>query len=395
MFTTTGNVAASVEDPADSTREPLLVRRIEAATHTAYAETHSASFLQMPDWASVKPSWRSESLGWFDHDVLVGAALVLYRPVPGTRRCLAYVPEGPTLPWTTVSSGPSRWLAPFVEHLRSQGAFDIRIGPSVPVRHWQPATAKRGLADPQVHRFADLAPDEHIPDGGRLVDALWSMGWRPADRDSPDGGFGQPRFGVRLELADRTVPELLARTNVQWRRNVGQAIRAGVVVRGGNVDDLPTFHRLYRETAARDGFTPRPAGYFDGMWRALANGPNPRLRLYLAELGPGREPLAAALVVQVGGIAWYSYGGSTARHREAQAATALQWTAICEARAHGCHTYDLRAVADTLDPEDPLAGLLRFKLGTGGGCEESAGEWELTVSRLWHRAFRFYLWLRS
>jgi hypothetical protein len=322
---------------------------------------------------------------------------VLYRPVPGSRRSLAYVPEGPELPWPRVSSGPARWLDPFVAHLRSQGAFAIRIGPSLPVRHWHSATAKRGLADPQIRRFADLRPDEHAADGGRLVDGLRSLGWRPADADAEGGGFGtgQPRFGVRLELTGRTVQQLLSGTNQQWRRNVARAVRAGVAVRAGNVDDLATFHRLYTETAERDGFNPRPAAYFVGMWRALAGGPNPRLRLYLAELEPEREPLAAALVVQVGEMCWYSYGASTARHREAQASTALQWTAICEARARGCHTYDLRGIADTLDPGDSLAGLLRFKLGTGGSVEESAGEWELTVSRLWHRAFRLYLRLRS
>jgi lipid II:glycine glycyltransferase (peptidoglycan interpeptide bridge formation enzyme) len=389
MFTTTGNVAASVENSHRATREPLLVRRIDAAVHAGFAESHSASFLQMPDWAAVKPDWRPESLGWFDADTLVGVALVLYRSVPGTRRSLAYVPEGPALPWSTVSTEPARWLEPFIEHLRTRGAFAIRIGPSLPVRHWQAATAKRGLADPQVRRFADLTPDEHAPDGGTLVDALQALGWRPGI------GAGQPRFGVRLDLADRTGPELLAGTNEQWRRDVGQSVRAGVVVRGGNVDDLATFHRLYRETAERDGFTARPAGYFERMWRALANGPNPRLRLYLAELGPQRDPLAAALVVQVGGICWYCYGASTARHREAQALTALQWAAICEARAHGARAYDLRGIADTLDPEDPLAGLLRFKLGTGGACEENVGEWELALSPLWHRAFRLYRRLRS
>jgi lipid II:glycine glycyltransferase (peptidoglycan interpeptide bridge formation enzyme) len=175
---------------------------------------------------------------------------------------------------------------------------------------------------------------------------------------------------------------------------VARAARAGVTVRQGSADDVATFHRLYRETAERDGFTPRPAGYFDGMWRALAADPDPRLRLYLAELGPEREPLAAALVVQVGEVCWYSYGASTARHREAQGSTAVQWAAICAAQARGCRTYDLRGIADTLDPDDPPAGLLRFKLGTGAGVEERVGEWELTLSRLWHRAFRLYLRVR-
>jgi lipid II:glycine glycyltransferase (peptidoglycan interpeptide bridge formation enzyme) len=129
------------------------------------------------------------------------------------------------------------------------------------------------------------------------------------------------------------------------------------------------------------------------MWRAL--GPEPHLRLYLAELGPDRDPLAAALTIQVGRRCWYSYGASTSRRREAQASTALQWRAICDARARGCHTYDLRGIADTLDQQDPLTGLVRFKLGTGGSCVQTVGEWELTLSPIWHEAFRLYLRARS
>jgi lipid II:glycine glycyltransferase (peptidoglycan interpeptide bridge formation enzyme) len=402
--------AASPSGQAGLEPGRLRVRRIDPDQHADFARAHSASFLQTPDWAAVKPGWQAESLGWFQTtsqdgedsqdgepgERLVGVALVLYRQVPHSRRSLAYVPEGPTLPWTTVAAAPAAWLDPFVAHLHSRRAFAVRIGPTLPVRRWQASTLKRGLADPQVRRFADLPPDGVDAEAGRLISGLRGLGWRPADGDSAGGfGAGQPRLGLRLDLRERTVAELLAGANQQWRRNVTRAVRAGVVVREGNIDDLPAFHRLYLETAGRDGFTPRPAGYFQGMWQALATGVEPALRLYLAEFGAEREPLAAALTIQVGQHCWYAYGASTSRHREAQASTALQWRAICDAQARGCHTYDMRGIADTLDQGESLTGLLRFKVGTGGACVETLGEWELSLSPLWHEAFRLYLRLRS
>jgi lipid II:glycine glycyltransferase (peptidoglycan interpeptide bridge formation enzyme) len=381
-------------DRVQSAPDRLTVRPIDAALHATFAGSHSASFLQTPNWADVKPDWRAESLGWFEGAELVGTALVLYRPVPKTNRSLAYLPEGPTLPWDQVNKAPNRWLDPMIAHLRAQHAFAVRMGPEPEVRIWKAATAKQGLTDPEILRFADLPPDEVVPEGEQLVSTLTRLGWKPVDREEGFGG-GQPRFGVWVRLANRTPAELLADCNQQWRRNVSKSVKAGVVVREGSFDDLPTFHRLYSETGARDGFRPRPASYFTRMWRSLERGPEPTLRLYIGEYGPDKIPLCAAMVVQVGQVCWYSYGASTSEHREAQASTAVQWHAILAAQARGAFSYNLRGVADTLDEKNSLAGLLRFKLGTGGSVVEAAGEWELPLSPLWNTAFHLYMKLRS
>jgi vancomycin resistance protein VanK len=66
----------------------LTVRPISAAEHLAFAQTQrSVRFLQTPAWGRVKTKWWSESLGWYDSRQLVGAGLVLHRPVPRLERC--------------------------------------------------------------------------------------------------------------------------------------------------------------------------------------------------------------------------------------------------------------------------------------------------------------------
>ena len=36
-----------------------------------------------------------------------------------------------------------RWMSPLVEHLVARGAFSVRMGPPIPLRHWEAATVKR------------------------------------------------------------------------------------------------------------------------------------------------------------------------------------------------------------------------------------------------------------
>ncbi|MCD5352929.1 lipid II:glycine glycyltransferase FemX [Kineosporia mesophila] len=366
----------------------LTVLPISAADHERFAVKNSASITQTPAWGGVKKAWRNESLGWIENGEVIGTALVLYRPVPGTGRSLAYIPEGPTLPWDRVLKAPSWWLSPFLDHLRGQHAFAVRMGPTQPTRYWSTATAKRGLSAEGVTRFSELAPDETYPDGAALQQALKALGWVSLEDESGQFTAGQPRLGVRVDMRDRTPEQLLKNMNQQWRRNVKKSAAAGVIVRQGDLADLPIFHRLYVETGERDGFTPRPAGYFTTMWRALNAGPETVLRLWISEYEG--EPLAAALTVDVDRTCWYTYGASTSRHREVQAPTAMQWTSMRAALGRGNWVYDFRGIADTLDENERLAGLLRFKLGAGGHVVETVGEWEFTLSPLWQKAFQTY-----
>ena len=53
--------------------------------------------------------------------------------------------------------------------------------------------------------------------------------------------------------------------------------------------------------------------------------------------------------------------------------------------------YDLRGITDTLDTNDPLFGLIQFKVGTGGEAVEYVGEWDYPLNRLLHTAFTYYM----
>ncbi len=364
----------------------LTVRPIARDEHLAFVVDSSGSFLQTPAWGEVKADWRHESIGWFDGDHLVGAALVLYRRTPAVERYLAYLPEGPVIDWER--HGASTVTTPLLEHLKRSKAFTVKIGPQLVTRRWSAQTIKTAIADGAL-RLGDVPADATDTAAQDVGEQLRLLGWH---RDDAGGaGFGdlQPRYVFQVPLTDRTNDDLFSGFNQLWRRNVRKAEKSGVVVERGGYDDLAAFHEVYAVTARRDGFTARPLSYFQRMWQAMTAEDDDRIRLYLATHDD--EVLAATTWVRVGAHVWYSYGASADHKRELRPSNAVQWRMLVDAQEAGARVYDLRGISDALAESDPLFGLIRFKLGTGGEAVEYLGEWDYPLNPLLHKAFQLYL----
>jgi vancomycin resistance protein VanK len=371
----------------------LTVRPISAEEHLAFvSRQRSVSFLQTPAWARVKPEWRSESLGWFrgtgGDETLVGAGLVLHRPVPKLKRyTLAYLPEGPAIDW---SGDIADWLDPLASYVKAHGAFAVRLGPPVRTATWSASQVKEGVASDDVRRLADLPPEHREPAGARVVSQLRAAGWIP---QSPEDGFGvgQPQYTYEIPLAGRSEADLLRGMNQLWRRNIKRADKEGVqvTVSDGSDGDLEAFHDLYVHTAERDHFTPRPLSYFRTMVDAMRAEDPDRITLYLAR--HEGDLVAATILVRVGTHAWYSYGASSTEKRDVRGSNALQWAMVRDSLAAGCDVYDLRGITPTLSADDPHVGLIQFKAGTGGRAVEYVGEWDLPLRSLLYKAFTLYM----
>ncbi|MET8398981.1 peptidoglycan bridge formation glycyltransferase FemA/FemB family protein [Streptomyces sp900116325] len=368
----------------------LRLKAITREDHLAFVRNRrSASHMQLPSWGDVKPDWRARSLGWFDgSDRLVGVGLVLLRPLPKLRRYLAYLPEGPLIDWSAPDL--DRWLRPMLDHLKAQGVFSVKMGPPVVARRWSAEAVKAAISDPRAGRLGDAEATAREPRAFDIADRLRAMGWRQTEPGGEDGfAAGQPRYVFQVPFAGKSLEEVQRGLNQQWRRNIKKAEKAGVKVVRGGYEDLPAFHRLYVETARRDRFIPRPAAYFQRMWTALTAEDPDRMRLYLAH--HEGECLAAATMLTVGEHVWYSYGASTDRKREVQPNNAIQWQMMSDAHELGASVYDLRGITDTLDEDNHLLGLLRFKVGTGGEAVEYLGEWDFPLNRFLHKALDLYM----
>ena len=367
--------------------------RLKAITreeHLAFvAARPSVSHMQVPSWGDVKPDWRAQSLGWFDRGGhLVGAGLVLLRPLPRLKRYLAYLPEGPVIDWA--AEDLERWLEPLPAYLKAQGAFSVKMGPPVVARRWSADAVKAAIAEPRARLLRDVEATEQEPQAFGIADRLRRMGWQQTEPGAEDGfAAGQPRYVFQVPFAGRSLEEIRGDFNQQWRRNIKKAEKAGVKVVRGGYEDLPTFYDLYVETAERDRFLPRPLAYFQRMWTALRAEDDDRMRLYLAH--HEGEVLAATTMLTVGEHVWYSYGASTSRKREVQPYNAIQWRMMSDAHELGAAVYDFRGITDTLEEDNHLLGLLRFKAGTGGQAVEYLGEWDYPLNRVLHKALDLYM----
>ncbi|HEU5144494.1 MAG TPA: peptidoglycan bridge formation glycyltransferase FemA/FemB family protein [Dermatophilaceae bacterium] len=366
---------------------PITVRDITPAEHLAWLRTQpSASFLQTPAWGEVKQDWRPESVGWFEDGRMIGAALVLHRPLPKIGRSLAYVPEGPVLDWS--SPRLVEMLKGLRDHLKGKKAFALRMGPPVPTHRWTSQTIKEAISDSGVSRYDESAPDVTEPTGAAVVELLRRLGFHHL---SVDDGFtaGQPEYVFQIRLAGKSEADLLAGMNQLWRRNIKKTEKNGVEVRIGDASDIPAFHRVYVETADRDRFTPRGLEYFQHMYSVMRAEDPERIRVYLAE--HEGDVVAATIWIRVGQHAWYAYGASTTAKRELQGSTAIQWRMMRDSLAAGATVYDLRGITNTVDTDNPHIGLIRFKVGTGGEAVRLAGEWDLPLNPVLYKAFELYM----
>ncbi len=370
----------------------IVVRPIPPAEHLAFIrERGSASFLQTPAWAKVKSEWRAESLGWFDDQHLIGVGLVLYRQLPKLKRYLAYLPEGPVLDWER--DDVEEQLTALVSYARSARAFAVRIGPTIAHRIWHAQTIKDAIADDDITLLSQKAPDETSLVGTRTVRALQHLDWRSPQGE---GGFaaGQPQFNFWLPLrnddgSQKSDAELLKGMNQQWRRNIRKATKSGVEVREGIRSELADFHRIYLETAERDGFTGRALAYFETMWDALRGEEPDRMKLWLAH--HEGDLVAATTMVRVGEHAWYSYGASTNAKRDVRGSNAIQWEMIRDANDAGSAVYDMRGIVEGVGADHPEIGLIQFKVGTGGQAVAYVGEWDKPINKALYFAFDQYM----
>jgi len=336
------------------------------------APLSGAHILQTWEWGAVKSvyGWVPEYYAWVDQndqilladqipddpDQVIAAALILRRSQTfgGVRlpvRVL-YSPKGPLLrDW-----GDARLRRRVLEDLsgiaRRDGAIFIKIDPDVRTGVGVPGTPS--LVDDQT--------------GRSVVADLRSYGWQFS------GEQVQFRNTVLINLG-RSEESILAQMKQKARYNIRLAERKGVHVREGTAADIDLLYHMYIETANRDGFIIRDAGYYRQVWTTFIQAD--MAKPLIAEVEG--TPIGAVIPFFFAQKAWYLYGMSTDMHREKMPNYLLQWEAIRTAKRMGCHTYDLWGAPNDFNDSDPLWGVYRFKEGLGGEAVHHIGAWDLPV----------------
>lgn len=180
---------------------------------------------------------------------------------------------------------------------------------------------------------------------------------------------------------------LLSRMRQTTRNCVRRAYRSGLSFRVMRPDELPSWYRLYEETAVRKGLSHEKMSYFETLVSLAGRSRGgPDVRMYAAEKDGAL--LAGAITVFYGENAYYLYAGTSLEHRKCMANYGLQWEIIRDARAAGCRSYDLLGVPPNNDPYHSMYGLYTFKTGLGGRVVHYSGCWDYPLDERRYRLFR-------
>ena len=336
----------------------------------AFVTSHdSAHFLQTGGWGRLKGQFNWEPhlalLRGPSHQIIAGVQLL------HTRRhgiSMGYAPRGPLLNWDDMDLAGElrdRMLA----LARQLGMHFIKIEPD--------------LEDLPVNRLA-----------------LRQLGFQPSVQTI------QPRSTIKVDLSV-SEDELLARMKSKWRYNIRKAARSQVSVRCGTLDDLDVFQALLEETSTRQGFSHHSLAYHRAAFEAMPD----TLRLLLAEVQG--ETVAALTLATCGRGAWYPWGASSNRHRQAMPNYALQFAAMRWAKRSGAEYYDLWGIPAPLGalarnmrllgenrewpealpvdlarlPARDLWSVYRLKQGFGGRIVNTVGAWDLPVQPAVYRLY--------
>ena len=179
-----------------------------------------------------------------------------------------------------------------------------------------------------------------------------------------------------LTLADA---DILDQMKSKTRYNIRLAEKKGVTV--ARSTDVDAFYDMLVSTSGKKtGYFPHEKAYYQKLIETL--GPDDLARIYLAE--HEGDALAGILVVYSGKCATYLHGGQNGVRKNLMAPYLCQWIAIREAKERGCTNYDFWGVAETDDPNDPWAGITRFKEGFGGEKIVFPGSFDLVIRPFWY-----------
>ena len=293
------------------------------------------------------------------------AALILKKTVIrrgfAARLSILYAPKGPLLDWTNEPLR-RRVLADLQSLAKKNGAIFLKIDPDLVLGTGLPGS------------------EEEMPDaeGQAAAADLERSGWRlSADQV-------QFKNTVMLDLS-ASEEQILERMKQKTRYNIRLAAKKGVSVRVGTPADFPMLYRMYAETAVRDGFVIRDAGYYTNLWQTFTREEEPRAEPLIAEVEG--QPVGAILLFMFARRAYYLQGMSSGAHREKMPSHLLQWEAIRRAKAAGCTLYDLWGAPDEFAESDRMWGVYRFKEGFGGQVVRTPGAWDYPPNRLWYRLY--------
>jgi lipid II:glycine glycyltransferase (peptidoglycan interpeptide bridge formation enzyme) len=300
--------------------------------------------------------------------------LIIIRNI-GNKGCIAYIPYGPDIDLPEDKQGVfleelSESLRPYLPNNCIFIRFDL-------------AWASPWQDDEDCYNdfgFWMGPPETRLQEIRMNFDTQnWNLRKAPSDV--------LPSHTIFLNLK-KNKEDLLKSMKSKTRYNIKLSYRKGVNVHDVSTDNLNVWHKLYKETAVRNGIAYRDINHFKTILETRAENTASPANVYMLLAENEGDALAALLLVMSGGRATYLYGASSEKNRNLMATYALQWEAICKAKSEGCKEYDFFGISPTPDKSHPMYGLYRFKKGFGGSEYHRQGCWDYPLNEDAYELYR-------
>ncbi|WP_105031374.1 lipid II:glycine glycyltransferase FemX [Arthrobacter ruber] len=282
---------------------------------------------QLWGWGETKAAhgWSADRVIVTEDGVVVGAAQLVLKSLPGPLRNLAYIPRGPQ----TAEGREIEVLEAVAGYVRA------------------------------AHHSVALSIEPDWDAASSAVRALPAAGWRASTNTILIGRT------LILDLR-RSEEELLADMTKKHRQYIRKSGREGLEIRRVVRGEIGACLDVYRLTAERAGFGIHEDSYYLDIFDNLGDA-SP---VYAAFSGD--DVIAFLWISATGTTSFELYGGMTEEGERLRANYALKWFAIQEMKARGVERYDFNGLLND--------GVSRFKMGWAQHEDQLAGTWDLPLS---------------
>lgn len=376
---------------------------LDAHLHDEFiAASGMPNLLQTSKWATIKNSWESEIIGFYQNATLVASALVLIRPLP-LGFTMLYIPRGIIMDYT------DKALLKFVllelkKFGKSQKALFIKFDPA--------------------YKFDD-AHD--------ILSNLTNAGVEYTGRTLEMEDTIQPRYNAVIYKGDFSEEVLDKKT----RQFIRKARNSYPEVTFGGKELVPVFAELMKKTEARKKVSLRNADYYTKLLETYGSAAfitlvkfdmaklkadmeatvekikdnqakaknEKRLKTLTGELAIAEKnlsdisnfiadkgeviPVAGTLSINAHGAAETLYAGTDTAFQKYYPSYLVWFETIQHAFENGANTLNMGGLENSLSEKD---GLLKFKKHFNPQIEEYVGEFDLPVNKLLYKiAHSFYM----
>ena len=356
----------------------LLVRVQSRAPDNLIMKTH---LLQSPYWEKFAEAEGKQTLR-IDGAGFAALAVVEETPLGKYLSC----PYGPTVEGADKLARLANLrtaLQDLTKLAREQGAFFVRIEPTIPVtelNNGSSAQAAEAAADSLTYhdlRALGLKKSHDIdPAHTWVLDLTQPEEQIFAEMEKEKGRLWRNHHKKNLTIRQTNDPEQVP-------------ILMELLEKVGNQNHFIPQDEAHLKNQVKSGFATL---YIAELTSTGENAPQAENAFSGKNCKLERIPIAAALAHDDDNTRYYAHAAADFEHRKLAAGAIILVQMIVDAKAKGLEKFDFWGVTDSEDKNHPWYGFTQFKKSFGGQQVDYAGTWDLPLDKMRYTLYKVMRW---